>query len=182
MKCPNCQHELKQHVYKGLRIDECENCEGKWFDRDELRQAKDRTDDDFRWLDFEMFGEEANKYEITPSQELCPKDSSKMETLTYMDSKVSIDKCNVCKGVWLDKNEFDKILKYLKHVVIVTPASEYGKETLKEFTEIFTGPESTISEIKDFMSIANFFSIRAQVENPWTIALSENIQRSWPIR
>jgi len=182
MRCPNCQHNLKQNDYKGVKIDECENCKGEWFDRDELRKAKDRTDDDLRWLDFELFDDKANKYTTAPSERKCPKNSSEMSSLTYQDSKVVIDKCNICKGVWLDNHEFEKIIKYLEHIVVATPSSEYGKETLREFSEIFTGPENTISEIKDFMSIANFFSIRLQVENPWTIAMSENINKYWPIR
>jgi Zn-finger nucleic acid-binding protein len=182
MKCPNCDLELKQHVYKGLKIDECESCDGKWFDRDELRLAKDKTDEDYRWIDFEIFGEKENEFKSNPGQKLCPKDANKMNSLTYMDSNVVIEKCDTCKGVWLDKNEFDKILKHLEGIVIATPSSEYGNETLKEFSEIFTGPESTISELKDFMSVANLFSVRAQVENPWTITLSANIQKYWPIR
>ena len=161
MKCPKCNGNFNQSDLKGVKIDECEKCNGKWFDRDELRKAKDRTDDDLRWLDFDLFDDNDQKYEAKSSERKCPKDSSNMTSLTYRDSKVVIEKCDSCKGVWLDNNEFEKIIKYLEHIVIATPASEYEKETLKEFSEIFTGPENTISEIKDFMSISNFLFLEA---------------------
>lgn len=88
-----------------------------------------------------------------------------MTALTYMDSKIVIDKCNKCQGVWLDKQEFEKIIKYLDQVVISKPASEYAKETVKEFSEILTGPENRTSEIKDFLSVLFFFQIRLSAEN-----------------
>lgn len=182
MKCPNCKGNLIQIDFKGVKVDECKNCKGKWFDRDELRKAKDSTDDDLRWLDFDLFDDNSDKYNIASSERKCPKDNSKMVSLTYRNSQVIIDKCSTCKGSFLDNKEFEKIVKYLGHIVISTPASEYKKETLKEFSEIFNGPESTLSEIKDFMSVVNLFSLRLKVENPWTIALSENINKYWPFR
>lgn len=183
LKCPKCEHNLKPIDYKGVKLDECENCKGKWFDRDELRKAKDRTDDDLRWLDFDLFDETANKFTTTtPSQLICPKDGSEMTSLTYEDSKVTIDKCNQCQGVWLDNQEFEKIIKYLENIVISTPASEYAKETVKEFSEILTGPENRISEIKDFLSVLWFFQLRLAVENPWTIELSDKINKYSPLR
>ena len=44
MKCPDCNSELKQIDCKGIMIDECVGCKGKWFDRGELRKAKDSAD------------------------------------------------------------------------------------------------------------------------------------------
>jgi len=105
-----------------------------------------------------------------------------MTALQYMDSKVVIDKCNRCEGVWLDSEEFEKIIKYLKHIVISQPSSQYAKDTLKEFSEILTGPENRISEIKDFFAVLWFFQLRLAVENPWTIKLSDKINKYSPIK
>src|SRR3972149_3801618 len=159
LKCPKDQHNLKSASLKGVRIDECPKCGGKWFDRDELRVAKDRTDDDLRWLDFDLFNDDANKYKTRPSLKKCPKDLENMTELEYMDSKVKVGKCDVCKGVWLDKSEFEKIIKYLENKVISEPASEYRKAVLKELEEIVTGPENTFSEIKDFFAVLRLFEI-----------------------
>ena len=155
MKCPNCQHDLKKQSLKGVWVDECDNCSGKWFDRDELRRAKDNVDDNLRWLDFDLFDHKENKYQQSTSQKICPKDSSKMAALTYMDSKIVIDKCDVCQGVFLDNQEFEKIIKYLEKMVVTESADHYGKDVIKEFGEILTGSESKMSEIKDFLSVMN---------------------------
>ena len=182
LMCPKDQHNLKSASLKGVRIDECPKCGGKWFDRDELRIAKDRTDDDLRWLDFDLFDDNANKYKMHRSLKKCPKDLGKMTFLEYMDSKAMIEKCDVCKGVWLDKDEFEKIIKYLENKVVSTPASEYRKAVLKEAEEIFTGPESKISEIKDFFAVLKFFEIRLIVEHPWTVDFYTNFYTYWPLK
>ena len=79
MKCPDCQTQLHQFDYKGVRIDECPKCKGRWFDRGELKTAKDRTDDDLRWLDFDPFGAEADRYAVASSKTLlCPNCSTRM--------------------------------------------------------------------------------------------------------
>lgn len=182
MKCPKCDHILKVIDFKGIQLDECENCNGKWFDSDELRKAKDRADDDLRWLDFELFEDKAYKYNTSSTMLFCPKCRSDMIALTYVDSKVIIDKCNKCMGVWLDGQEFEKIIKFLNKIVISLRASQYAKETVKEFSEILTGPENRISEIKDFLTVLWLFQLRLAVENPWTIELSNKINKYSPIR
>lgn len=182
MNCPYCTSALSQIDLKGVKIDECGNCKGKWFERDELRKAKDSTDNDLRWLDFDLFDEKEHKYSASPSKRKCPQCSLSMTSLTYMDSKVVIDKCNICHGVWLDNKEFEKIIKYLENIVVSQSASEYLKDATKEFEEIFTGPENRISEIKDFLAVMKLYQLRLSVENPWTIKLSEAIDKYWPIR
>lgn len=38
MKCPKCGMQLIEIEYRGLRIDECSECRGVWFDAGELQQ------------------------------------------------------------------------------------------------------------------------------------------------
>lgn len=180
--CPNCQHMLNPYDYRGVHLTECSHCHGLWFDRDELRKAKDQTDDDLRWLDFDLFGDASNKFQTKTGKKECPRDSTILNSLTYADSKIIIEVCPKCQSVWLDADEFQKIIEYLEHIVISKPANEYTKATLKEFTEIFTGPENRISELKDFLSVAHLLNMRVAIENPWIITLSENIYRYFPIR
>lgn len=182
MKCPKDQHNLKSASLKGIQIDECPQCGGIWFDRDELRKAKDKTDDDLRWLDFELFDEDADKYNPQPSSKKCPKDQTNMASLEYMDSKVIIEKCDTCRGIWLDKKEFEKIIKYLETKVVSEPASEYRKLVLRELREILTGPEDPISEIRDFFAVLRLFEIRLIVEHPWTADFYLKFYKYWPLK
>ena len=42
MKCPNCKKELSEKIKIGdVKIDHCDKCGGLWFEKDELRLAKD---------------------------------------------------------------------------------------------------------------------------------------------
>jgi Zn-finger nucleic acid-binding protein len=43
MECPACHAQFGQINFKGVLLDECPKCKGRWFDRGELKEAKDRT-------------------------------------------------------------------------------------------------------------------------------------------
>ncbi|MBI2034356.1 MAG: zf-TFIIB domain-containing protein [Candidatus Levybacteria bacterium] len=176
--CPSCGSNLKQKNYNGVRIDECERCNGMWFDKDELRRAKDATDDDLRWLDFDLFEKKEGKFSAIKTDKKCPSCSSQMQSLQYMDSKVTIDVCPSCNGVWLDNNELKKIVQYLENIVVSKTSSEYTGDMAKQFQEIITGPESTASELKDFLAVVRLFDQRLLAENHWL----SDIITYWPIR
>jgi len=106
MNCPDCRAPLRQTDYHGINIDECPSCLGRWFDRDELRKAKDRTDQYLRWLDFDLFAGDASSPAITGFARLCPRCSLKMGVVAYETSGALVDKCSICHGVWLDTFSF----------------------------------------------------------------------------
>jgi Zn-finger nucleic acid-binding protein len=182
MKCPDCRNELKPIDCKGIQIDECVNCKGKWFDRGELRKAKDRQDEDLRWLDFDPFGKDAEQLSVASAGKVCPKCSVKMSALKYKDSQVVIDKCSSCKGVWLDPKEFYKIIRFLENKVNTETSEEYVRDTFKQFIEIFTGPEGVISEVKDFLAILYLLELRIAVENPLLASTSQKIYQNTPFK
>ncbi|MCK4905224.1 zf-TFIIB domain-containing protein [bacterium] len=180
MKCPDCQGELKQIDCKGIMIDECIKCKGKWFDRDELQKAKDRADDDLRWLDFDPFGEDAKKLSTFSQGKICPKCFGIMLALKYMDSQVLIDKCSGCKGVWLESGELAKIILYLENKVNTKTEKEYVKDTFRQFIEIFTGQEGLISEVKDFLVVFYLLRLRIAVEHPNLVKASDKTYETVP--
>jgi Zn-finger nucleic acid-binding protein len=182
MKCPDCHSELKPLDCKGIQIDECIKCKGKWFDRGELQKAKDSQDDNLRWLHFDPFGEDAEQLSVASEGKECPKCAKRMSSLKYMDSQITIDKCSSCKGVWLDPGEFAKILKYLEERVCAETAQEYVKDTFKQFIEIFSRPQGVISEVKDFLAILHLLELRVVVENPKFAAALRRIYQITPFR
>lgn len=182
MKCPDCSSGLEETDYRGLRLDECPRCRGRWFDRDELRQAKDRTDDDLRWLDFDPFGQEAGRFAIRSERDLCPRCETPMASLTYETSRVVIDKCEQCQGIWLNHGEFEKIIKYLYKIVSSKKAADYVKEAQTQFVEVFTGPEGTISEIRDFLAVLTLLRLRIAVEQPGIADAADTIYRYSPFK
>lgn len=165
MKCPNCDGKLEEKTFKKVRIEECSHCHGMWFDQDELKKAKDSTDEDLSWLDFEIFEEKENKYSKKESDKQCPVDDTRLETLTYSHSKVSIDTCSNCYGIWLDSAEFEKIIKYLENEVITNTSGDWAKEALGQFGEILNAEDMKSSEFRDLFTILKLGETRLSAEH-----------------
>jgi Zn-finger nucleic acid-binding protein len=182
MKCPDCHLELRQTDYHKIQIDECPQCLGRWFDRNELRKAKDRTDEDLRWLDFDPFARTAEASPATAKGRLCPHCSVGMGVIAYETSGVLIDKCGSCHGIWLDHGEFEKIVKHLEDEVSSETAAQYRKDAEKQFAQIVTGPEGPISELRDFFAVLNLLEMRSGVEHPKLAAAVERIYEASPLK
>ena len=81
-------------------------------------------------------------------------------------SKVVIDKCQSCKGIWLNHGELAKIIRYLEKAVDIKSAKDLSKDTFKKFIKVFTGQKGVISEVKDFLAVLKLLEIRIAVEHP----------------
>jgi len=184
MECPEGHAQLVEISYKGVLIYECPTCKGRWFDRGELKKAKDRTDEDLRWLDFDPFGPEADKYAVPASteQRLCPRCSLPMTALTYKTSGVTIYKCPRCHGVWLSHGEFEAIVSYLENVVDAESAPELAKDAGKQFEKVLVGPGGEISDIRDFFTVLKLLEMRLLVEHPRVAAAAEKIYQYSPLK
>lgn len=175
MFCPNCKNiNLTRADYKGIQLDYCPACFGIWFDRDELRQVKDKEDEFLRWIDIDPWNDE-KKFKISKSGKICPVCGVPLYIVEYDDflarpRRVSpglkIDLCNVCHGIWLDKGEFDKIIKYLEEKVEKETLLKYFKDIGEEFLEVFVGPEKMSSEIADFLIVMKLFEYRLLSKMP----------------
>jgi Zn-finger nucleic acid-binding protein len=165
MKCPKCDGKLEPKTFKKVRIDECDNCGGLWFDRDELKRAKDSTDEELAWLDFDIFEEKENKYHKSESSKLCPKDEAHLNKLTYSHSSVSIDACPVCHGIFLEKDEFENIIKFLENEVVENTSADWAQQALSQFGEILNGEDMKSSEFKDLFTVLKLGETRLSAEN-----------------
>lgn len=181
MICPDCQSTLEQADLHGVRIDECPNCRGRWFDRDELRRAKDRTDDDLRWLDFDPFAADVGAA-ATAKGPLCPRDSIKMGSIAYEESGVRVDKCAKCHGVWLNHDEFEKIVRHLEAEVNSETAADYGREAGRQLAQIFAGPEGPLSETRDLFAVLHLLRQRLGVEHRELQGIVDHLYMSSPFR
>ena len=166
MKCPNCKSEnLTRADYKDIQLDYCPVCYGVWFDKDELRQVKDKEDEFLRWIDFDPW-EDETKFKIDKSSRICPDCGMPFYTVKYDDLPIELDLCNVCHGIWLDKGEFDKIIKYLEERVSHETLAEYFEDIGEEFVEVFTGPEKISSEIADLVMVMKLLEYRLLAKIP----------------
>ena len=89
MHCPKCEDtELTAvHVHE-VEIDECASCRGIWFDENELRKVKDRTDEDLNWLDFDLWKHE-DRFRATWQDTPCPRCDEQLVAVDY-DSSLAL--------------------------------------------------------------------------------------------
>jgi Zn-finger nucleic acid-binding protein len=180
LSCPVCHVELEPFAVHGVTVHECPRCQGRWFEGKELRAAIDKTDDDLRWLDFQLFEEKDQKYARLAGDKACPSDSTKMLAVEYSHSKVQIDKCETCGGVWLSKTEFERIVKYLEDLVVSETADQYARDALRELKEIGEHPTHAVSELRDFFAVARLLRLRLLAEHPQLTETMDIINRSYP--
>ena len=148
MQCPSCKHALKKLVYKSIELDQCLNCGGMWFDGDELRNAKDKEDEFLRWLDVDLFSD-PKQFVGAFSTMICPKDNGALYQISYDNADIKVDICKTCKGVWLDKDEYENMMAFLKRMIFREDTRQYLKHLEEQLKEIFTGEEDVISEMRD---------------------------------
>lgn len=181
MDCPKCHESMEAGNIENVEIDKCPKCNGIWFDQDELRQAKDQTDPDLNWMDFEIWKHE-DHFKFTARTLKCPICKINMVAIDYGETGVEIDYCPQCRGTWLDEGEFGKIIDALHTELATKSISDYTKASLKEAKDIITGGEGLISEWKDFTTVLRMFRYRFFIEKPKLLDTVINIQKANPIR
>ena len=185
MKCPDCNNELQLLTLKGVDIYECFKCKGKWFDRKGLISIVNKADKNLGWLNFDPFGKDTaqlSELSVTLQDKLCPMCLVHMESFTYFQSKIVIDKCPCCEGVWLAHGEFARIVRYLEKELSSKSAQDLAKNTFKEFIKIFTGSKGLVSEVKDFLVVLYLLELRVAAEHPAFVRISEDIYLDTPFK
>ncbi len=164
MECPSCKHELKKLIYKDVDLDQCLSCGGMWFDGGELRKAKDKEDEFLRWLDIDLFSD-PKKFIGGNSTMNCPNDKEPLYEILYDNADIKVDVCRKCQGIWVDKDEYENIVAFLKRMVLHEDAKEYLVHLEQQIKEIVTGPESTVSELLDAYMV--FRLLENRVVSQW---------------
>ncbi|MCD5397203.1 MAG: zf-TFIIB domain-containing protein [Candidatus Pacebacteria bacterium] len=165
MLCPICKKTLEKILLCNTEVDFCPDCLGLWFEKDELRQAKDNKDKNINWLDIDLW-KDKEKLKIASGQKLCPNCRLPLYEVQYSDSGVKVDICNICEGIWLDRGEFKKIIDYLRKKADYEILNKYAKNLFLESTEVFSGPETLREEVDDFLTILKLLNYKLTVQHP----------------
>ncbi len=177
MFCPNHHKEpLQQMLFHNVEVDYCPECLGIWFDRDELRLAKDDKDAQLEWLDFDIWRDKS-KFDMRRIDKRCPVCRMAMVEVGYDHSKVKIDFCKHCQGIWLDRGEFKQIIIYLIRKYDYEILHHYAKNTVLQLWEVFTGPEKFRGELEDFLMLLKLFNYKFITQYPLLNAWIENSQK-----
>lgn len=176
MECPNKHGELEKVLFHDVEADYCPECLGIWFDKDELRQAKDDRDKNLNWVDVDLWRDKT-RFEISPSFRWCPVCRVSLVEVGYDNSKTKVDFCKMCGGVWLDRGEFKQIINYLKNKSDYEILNHYSKNLVSELWEVFSGPEKFRSELEDFLTLVKLFNYKFITQHPYFNNIIENLPK-----
>ena len=167
MDCPKCRKPLESVALGGVRVDRCAQCAGTWYDKDELRVLKDRESrGDYCWIDIDLW-KDTEKFRARRQQRYsCPRDGLPMTTVHYGESSVAVDICSKCEGIWLDKGEYDEIIRYLEKVVDSSSVGDYARDIRDEFVQLLEARETPWGAAKDLARILYLLELRFVVEHP----------------
>lgn len=181
MKCPIDGTPLESHMFHSVMVDECSQCGGVWFDPGELDDAKDVTDPDANWLEFDLWSDPAS-FEAQWSERLCPVCGHHLAAILYGETGVTIDYCLNGHGIWLDQGEFEAIIAALEDELASMPSSEYLQASLEEAREIVAGEDGFVSEWRDFMTVTRLLQYRVLAENPRLAEILVALQATNPLK
>jgi hypothetical protein len=91
---------------------------------------------------------------------------------------VVIDYCPACRGTWLDKDEFKRIVDSLEKEVVTKSFPGYIQEAVKEGAEVLAGPEAFPSEWKDLATVLRLMQYRFFTEHPTLLTAVLSVQRA----
>jgi len=165
MVCPICKIDLEESLFHNTDVNYCPKCYGIWFEEDELRQAKDEKDKELQWLDTDLWAD-PKKLKILHGIRFCPACRLPLYEVYYGNSGIIVDICTVCSGVWLDRGEFKKIIKYLQEKSNYEILHNYVLDLLKEGFEVFIGPETFKEEVSDFLALFKVLNYKFTTQHP----------------
>jgi Zn-finger nucleic acid-binding protein len=116
MQCPSCRQLLATQTVAGIELDACGACGGYWFDEGEVLRlvARLKSAPEVPELDLKTL---LRKPEPAPfgNARTCPRCAAPMAAFNYCyDSNVILDRCERCRGVWMDGGELNRVLSYAK--------------------------------------------------------------------
>ena len=167
MDCPKCHKALDSVALGDVRVERCTRCGGMWSDKDELRVLKDKESrGDYCWIDFDLW-KDAAKFRARRQQRYsCPRDGLPLATVHYGESSIAVDICSTCEGIWLDKGEYDEIIRYLEKMVDASSVGDYLKDMRDELVQLLEVREAPWSVLKDLGKILYLLQLRFVVDHP----------------
>ena len=167
MECPKCHKPLESVAIGRVRVERCAQCGGTWYEKDQLRVLKDKeSQGDYRWIDFDLWKDRGTFRARRQQRYSCPRDGLPMTTVHYGDASIAVDLCTECKGIWLDKGEYDGIVRYLEKVVDTSSVGDYLEDMRDEFVQLVEAREAPWSVMKDLSKILYLLELRFVVNHP----------------
>lgn len=119
MRCPGCNSLLRAEKHQHVEFNICSTCRGIWVSGEQfhalavLVAAEGQVESSVK-LTFKP------RKALRPGPDnpirVCPECTLPMREFNYAyDSNVFLDRCEKCKGIWLDPNEIIDIAKHIQY-------------------------------------------------------------------
>jgi Zn-finger nucleic acid-binding protein len=103
VNCPRDHAELIVEHERGIEVDRCPECNGRWLDHDEL----DRLEATVRSTEEQRLG--TIEYARRESELACPRCAKPMRAFNYRAYDLELDACEDQHGFWLDAAEDGRV-------------------------------------------------------------------------
>ena len=177
--CPFDRDVMTRFTVFDTDLEQCPTCHGIWFDAGELDRLKTRMNDDVRWKEIDLAAYAA-RTQFKPTKLACPACGRALCDLRFDDTRIQLEFCPACHGVWLDKGKLERILHHLRRKADREPLAQTERETLHQFLEIFVGPKGPWEEMKDFGAAWRLLTLKFAVDHPDLMARLELARRALP--
>jgi Zn-finger nucleic acid-binding protein len=127
LKCPRDQTELIDEKHRGIEVDHCPTCNGRWLDHHELDalEATAHQDEEARRATIE--------FSKRPSDLLCPICSKPMRAFNYRAYNLELDTCEDEHGFWLDAGEEGRVRDIIEDRIRGLERSASAEDAWGEF-------------------------------------------------
>jgi Zn-finger nucleic acid-binding protein len=148
-KCPDHDFFLDIWEAYGIKFETCPKCAGLWLHEKELKVLKDKTDDgNLRWMNDEIAA--IDKTSGVASKRLCPEGHGNLLSTHFGNSGITIERCDTCHGLWLDRDEFNGIVRYLEDEMVHETSADLKQKVAQEVKAVFSDKsKGTLTEILD---------------------------------
>lgn len=155
MKCPNCGNFLqlvrsKSHYGQSITLDQCPNCGGIWFDKNEYHQIKKTEIEKISQLN-------TNKLMCVKSQNnrdwLCPKDQTPL--VVFKDSNfpkaIDVRRCAACSGFWFS---CESVAAYSSEFPKKAPITDYSEDPIvRVLVANHKARNAALTSLSDFLNM-----------------------------
>jgi len=128
MKCPRDGTTLAKVNLLDLELDKCHKCDGIWFDPGELERLRDLKVEDVEEIIEQKYGDPEFEAGTVDNYMRCPRCGDarlRRQGYTYVNP-VNIDRCETCRGIWIDDGELNAIIGEKKGLDGATDAGKLG--------------------------------------------------------
>jgi Zn-finger nucleic acid-binding protein len=177
MDCPKDRIPLEIVHFHSIPIQRCPKCEGTWYEKDQLRLLKDKeAHGDYCWINLDLWRDVAKFRAASSSRYTCPADSTPLTPVHYGNASIVVDICQTCKGVWLDKGEYARIIKFLDDTVDAESVGDYLRDLRDEFGEIVKG--HPLAGLKGIEKVLYLLELRFFVQHPQLLSGVQSLPRA----